>query len=173
MGETPLKMAIRRLREPPPSPRVHVPDVDPVWEATILRCLARRPEERFASAGEVVSGAGRKGASSRQLPPMAGSGGRGLAWSALALMIVGMTLVSGYVVYGRYAASATAEITSIAVLPLRNSSSDPEQDYLSDGISEGAHQPPVATARAEGRRQQFLIPLQRSECGSAGWWHAR
>ena len=55
LGETPLKMAVKRLTEPPPSPRVHVPDVDPLWEATILQCLARRPEERFASAGEVVS----------------------------------------------------------------------------------------------------------------------
>ncbi len=32
----------------------------------------------------------------------------------------------------------------------------------------GAHQSPVATAGAESRRQQFLIPLQRSERGSAG-----
>ena len=55
VGETPIKTAIKRLHEPPPSPRVHVPDVDPVWEATILRCLARRPEDRFASAGDVVS----------------------------------------------------------------------------------------------------------------------
>ena len=55
MGETPIKTAIKRLREPPPSPRVHVPDLDPLWEATILRCLARRPEDRFASASDVVS----------------------------------------------------------------------------------------------------------------------
>ena len=55
VGETPVKTAIKRLREPAPSPRVHVPDVDPLWEATILRCLARQPEDRFASAGDVVS----------------------------------------------------------------------------------------------------------------------
>ena len=54
-GDTPLKVAIRRLHEPPPSPRIHVPEVDPLWEATILRCLARRPEERFASVAAIVS----------------------------------------------------------------------------------------------------------------------
>ncbi len=55
VGETPIKTATKRLHEPPPSPRVRVPDVDPLWEATILRCLARRPEDRFASASDVVS----------------------------------------------------------------------------------------------------------------------
>ena len=55
VGETPLKTAFKRLHEPPPSPRAHVPDVAPRWEATILRCLGRRPEDRFASAGEVVA----------------------------------------------------------------------------------------------------------------------
>src|SRR5262249_50213066 len=44
-----------RLQEAPPSPRTHVPDLDPRWEAVILRCLARRPEDRFATAGEVVA----------------------------------------------------------------------------------------------------------------------
>jgi class 3 adenylate cyclase/predicted ATPase len=55
VGGTPLKMATARLHEPAPSPRVHVPGIDPLWEATILRCLARRPEDRFASAADVVS----------------------------------------------------------------------------------------------------------------------
>ena len=134
VGETPLKMAVKRLNEPPPSPRVHVPGIDPLWEATILRCLARRPEERFASAGEVVSAL-----EGRQIEPAVAAPGwqrwTGVVWLALTLMVLA-TLVSGYVVYARYAA-ANAGITSIAVLPLRNSSNDPEQDYLSDGISEG------------------------------------
>ena len=134
VGETPMKMALKRLHEPPPSPRVHVPDVDPLWEATILRCLARRPEERYASAGEVVS-ALEGGPVEQAVAPQRRQRWTGRMWSALALIILAI-LVSGYVVYARYAA-AHVGITSIAVLPLRNTSNDPEQDYLSDGISEG------------------------------------
>ena len=133
VGDTPLKTAIKRLHEPPPSPRLHLPDVDPLWEATILRCLARRPEERFASAGEVVSAV--EGAHGEQAA--AGHGRQrwpGAVWLALALMVLA-TLVGGYLVYARYAA-AHAGITSIAVLPLSNSSNDPGQDYVSDGLSE-------------------------------------
>ena len=165
VGETPLKTAIKRLQEAPPSPRVHVPDVDPLWEKTILRCLARQPEDRFASTGEVVSAL-----EGGHLDPAVTPGGRprwtGAVWSALALLILA-TLVSGYAGYGRYAA-ATAGITSIAVLPLRNSSNHPEQEYAVRWHQRGAHQSPVATAWAESRREQFLIPLQRPERGSAG-----
>jgi eukaryotic-like serine/threonine-protein kinase len=134
VGETPLKMAIKRLQEPPASPRVHVPDVDPLWEATILRCLARRPEERYASAGEVVSALEGRHVEAAEAPQRRQQWS-GVVWSALALVILGI-LVSGYVVYAKYLA-AHVGITSIAVLPLRNSSNDPQQDYLSDGISEG------------------------------------
>ena len=138
VGENPLKVATKRLHEPPPSPRVHVPDVDPLWEATILRCLARRPEDRFASADDVVSaleGGHVEPAAAAAPKPRAVD--RSRVWSALAMIILA-TLVAGYVAYARYAApGGAADITSIAVLPFRNSSNDPEQDYLSDGISEG------------------------------------
>jgi CheY-like chemotaxis protein/class 3 adenylate cyclase/predicted ATPase len=55
VGENPLQIATARLHEPPPSPRVYVPDMDHQWEVSILRCLARRPEDRFATADEVVA----------------------------------------------------------------------------------------------------------------------
>jgi hypothetical protein len=32
-----------------------VPDLDPSWEAAILRCLERQPADRFQRAGEVVA----------------------------------------------------------------------------------------------------------------------
>jgi serine/threonine protein kinase len=64
-GRTPLDGAIQRLHQPPPTPRELVPDLDPRWEAAILRCLGRRPEDRFQSASELVialSGNSRSGA---------------------------------------------------------------------------------------------------------------
>ncbi len=54
VGETPLSTAVKRLTEAPPPPKLHVPDLDPVWNSVLLRCLARKPEERYASALDVT-----------------------------------------------------------------------------------------------------------------------
>ena len=54
-GDTPFAVAVKRLTEPAPSPRTQVPDLDRRWEAVILRCLAREPEERFEKASEVAA----------------------------------------------------------------------------------------------------------------------
>jgi tetratricopeptide (TPR) repeat protein len=54
LGDTPMVIAVKRLFEPPPSPRTLTPELPPVWEAVLLRCLAREPQARFATASEVV-----------------------------------------------------------------------------------------------------------------------
>jgi serine/threonine-protein kinase len=135
VGETPIKMATARLHDPPASPRVHVADIDPLWEDTILRCLARRPEDRFATAADVVTAL-----HGGRVEPGAVGSPRPRRWTAgaslAAILIVVTILAGGYFAYARYAASGPAGIRSLAVLPLRNSSTDREQDYLSDGISE-------------------------------------
>jgi tetratricopeptide (TPR) repeat protein len=53
-GDTPIALMLKRLKEAPPSPRRVVAEVDPRWEAVILRCLERRPADRFAAAEDVV-----------------------------------------------------------------------------------------------------------------------
>lgn len=53
-ADTPLAAALKRLTEPAPSPRVHVPDLDPKWEITVARCLERLPERRFANTADIV-----------------------------------------------------------------------------------------------------------------------
>jgi tRNA A-37 threonylcarbamoyl transferase component Bud32 len=56
-GELPYgaeALAARRVEDEPPSPRRLVPEIGPIVDAVIRRCLAGAPAERFASAGEVI-----------------------------------------------------------------------------------------------------------------------
>lgn len=55
VGKSAFYTALKRLSEPAPSPRTLVPDLDPVWEEVILRCLERVPADRFASMRDVAS----------------------------------------------------------------------------------------------------------------------
>lgn len=54
VGKSAFHTALQRLREPAPSPRTRVPDLDPVWEEVVLRCLEREPRDRFGSVSEVA-----------------------------------------------------------------------------------------------------------------------
>jgi tetratricopeptide (TPR) repeat protein/TolB-like protein len=53
VGKSAFYTALKRLQEPPPSPRRQAPDLDPVWDEVILRCLERNPADRFRHARHV------------------------------------------------------------------------------------------------------------------------
>jgi eukaryotic-like serine/threonine-protein kinase len=55
-GDSPISVALKKLKEAPPSPRSRVPDLPVEWERTLLRSLERDPRDRFASVGEVLRG---------------------------------------------------------------------------------------------------------------------
>ncbi len=54
VADTALKMVFKRVQEEPPSPCKHLPDLDPRWEEVILRCLARKPEDRYDEAQDII-----------------------------------------------------------------------------------------------------------------------
>ena len=54
-ASSPMAEAVKRLCEAPRPPRELAPDLDARWDAAIMRCLARRPEDRFQRAGDVVA----------------------------------------------------------------------------------------------------------------------
>ena len=54
-GATPTEMAMCRLRKPPHRPSAFAPAMSPIVEATILRCLEREPERRYASVADVAA----------------------------------------------------------------------------------------------------------------------
>jgi len=58
VGKSAFYTALKRLQEPAPSPRVHLSDLDPAWETTILRCLEREPADRFKTVRHVVRSLG-------------------------------------------------------------------------------------------------------------------
>lgn len=53
-GENEVSTAVKRLTEPPPSPRSLVPELEPHWDSTILRMLEIEPDRRFEHLDDIV-----------------------------------------------------------------------------------------------------------------------
>jgi TolB-like protein/CheY-like chemotaxis protein/Tfp pilus assembly protein PilF len=131
VAETALKTAIKRLQGAPASPRTHVADLDPRWEAAILRCLAREPSGRFGSVAEGVA------ALEEPAPAAAAVPHRQRRAGVLAAVAVGVAaLAAAYVGRASLFGGGQEGITSLAVLPFANSGKDAEKEYLTDGITE-------------------------------------
>ena len=54
LGDTPVAVASKHVREHPPRPREINPGVPPDLEAIILKCLAKTPDHRYASGEELA-----------------------------------------------------------------------------------------------------------------------
>src|SRR6266568_4719055 len=146
VGDSPLSTAVKRLKEAPASPRVHVPDLDPAWEAAILRCLEPVPENRFASAGDVVQALKGDGVAPAGRPQ------RGLllrpalaAGLAVLIVLAGLIAYRGLVAGRETAAKAVTEerahqlVTarrSVALLGFKNLSGRAERAWLSVALAE-------------------------------------
>src|SRR6185295_5553047 len=53
-GQTPMEAALKRLQQAATPPTVHLPSLDPRWDAAILRCLEKEPSARFRSVRDLV-----------------------------------------------------------------------------------------------------------------------
>ncbi len=53
-GISPVAVAIKHAMEPPPQPSQLNPSISPAIEAVIMKAMEKKPEQRFASAGELV-----------------------------------------------------------------------------------------------------------------------
>ena len=139
-GETATDTVAAILKEEPPALPASVP-ADLV--AVIKKCLAKEPEKRYSSGSEVLSALAAvqpEGAAPVMLSLMRSIGRR--PWFAtanvvVALAVLGLVLNVGGLrerLLGR--AGGGGRTIRMAVLPFTNLSSDLEQEYLSDGLTQ-------------------------------------
>ncbi len=116
-------------------------DAPPGLQEVVSRCLAKQPEDRYATAEELgralaeCLGPERSAAALAALRPARVR----RRWPALAIAAVVVVMVSfGLVAWrnGWWPFPAQAPLIRLAVLPLANLSGDPEQEYLSDGLTQ-------------------------------------
>jgi serine/threonine-protein kinase len=111
------------LHDEPPALPSQVPrELDRI----VRRCLEKDPKDRFQSAHELALALAK-------LPPP--SPARSWRWPA-ALVAIAAALVASALIDRMHARPAGAGEASIAVVPFANMSSDKENEYFSDGITE-------------------------------------
>jgi tetratricopeptide (TPR) repeat protein len=131
-GSSPLSTAVKRLHEPPPSPRLHAPQLDARWERVILRALERDPAERFARAGDLVAALA---------APPGRAGGAARRWRTAALVAGGALAAALPWLLARARERPAAVVLpaarpAVAVLGLRNLSGRADEEWLSTALGE-------------------------------------
>lgn len=172
--------AILNLGPRPPS--YHNPRVPPELERIILKTLEKDREHRYQNAKDLMVDLKRlkrdtdsdtvTGRPDR--PATTPRERTGMRWGAL-LATAGLLAALGIVLFRSWSdGSSGAAIDSLAVLPFENTRSDPEIDYLSEGIAETLinRLSPVPELRVMARSTAFryrgLDPLEAGRALKVG-----
>ncbi len=102
-GSSPWAVAIKQVKDAPVSPRVHAPTLDSRWEAAILRCMEKRPEDRFACASDVIAALEGERVSQPSKPLLKRE--RRMGWRAVAAGVATLlVLIGAYYAVTRFSA---------------------------------------------------------------------
>jgi len=123
------------LNTDPDPPSELNPDISPELEAIVLKTLSREPSERYTKMAELIDDLRR--ATGEDVPVRRK---RTLAKTAWWLLLIPLVLI--LVLFGRQLIEQVEnwfngpKIQSLAVLPLKNLTGDPGQDYFCDGMTD-------------------------------------
>jgi serine/threonine-protein kinase len=140
-AKLPTALAADIQTSPPEPPRSHNARLSTELERIILKCLEKEPGDRYQSAREVAIDLRRlrmPSAGSPRPSPLARGRRVWLSIGAAAVVVI-VALVAfnvGGVGERLQGVGARPTIQSLAVLPLRNLSGDPEQEYFAEGMTE-------------------------------------
>jgi serine/threonine-protein kinase len=127
----------------PPPPRQRNPAISADFEAVILRCLEKDPGRRFRSASEMAQAL--QAVHSKQKHPSVPPPPPWKRWAIMgaAMLLLAVGLYALWVDAGgartmlkRLLFPAPPSIRSLGVLPFKNASGDPRQDYLAEAMAE-------------------------------------
>jgi eukaryotic-like serine/threonine-protein kinase len=125
-------------KKPPALGRPDGTGLDPI----VQKCLEKAPQDRYASAGELIAALEEFAvpSSSGRAVVRTGGAARRWIWPAAGLL-TSLIVAAGFALdiggwRTRLAGGSSPTISSLAVLPLANLSGDPGQDYFSEGITE-------------------------------------
>jgi len=142
-GDTPLSVALKQKAEPPPDPKVKNPQIPEELRRVTLKCLEKAKEKRYKGAEEVLSELKKI---ERGIPTTdkilikkkfkTQAFGK-VKWKK-SVLYGGIAVVLALIIAGGiyFFTGRQEAIDSVAVLPLKNLSGIPEQEFFADGMTE-------------------------------------
>jgi serine/threonine protein kinase/tetratricopeptide (TPR) repeat protein len=146
--DTSISGLVRRLREPPPTPRAYMPDLAPKWEALILHCMEREPRDRFENAAAVARAIDDDAAPAFWRAASSSRGRRRLTPSRRNALIAVAAVLAIAVAIGAWTIARRRDSTkaiasgtqqarrSVAILGFRNLSQRADAAWLSTALAE-------------------------------------
>jgi TolB-like protein/tRNA A-37 threonylcarbamoyl transferase component Bud32/Flp pilus assembly protein TadD len=138
-GSTPQQVLAAHVTEAPDPVSRRRPAIPQALEQIVMRCLAKRPADRWQTAAELHAaleplGTPSSGMTPTQTQPVTGVGiSRRLPLLVGAVAVLGLVAVAAWRIAAGRGANTSAR--AIAVLPFDNVGKDTAFDYLADGIA--------------------------------------